>query len=138
MVDVFCKTLTVIPDVAASILNMAPTCRVAFTGGALGEIAVTPLKKIPGVTVGDGQVRVSYNGLELLLENLRSDGELSMNGTLLLAPSSDRVIRRADMTLNIKSEPFEKELSSLQAAFGLPLQQASPGRWYLRRTGSAQ
>ncbi|MDR2179870.1 MAG: hypothetical protein LBP21_06150 [Synergistaceae bacterium] len=132
MVDVSFGTLTVTPDVLASLMNMAPTCQVAFTGSALGEIAVTPLKKIPGVTLGSGRVTVSFNRQGILLEGLRSDGDLSMNGSLLVSPSAAPPIRWANVTINVKSEPFEKEMSFLQEL--LPLEQDAPGRWFLRRT----
>ncbi|MDR1979883.1 MAG: hypothetical protein LBQ42_14205 [Synergistaceae bacterium] len=134
MLDVSFKKLTIVPDILASLLNMAPTCRVAFAGNALGEISVTPLKKIPGVVIGSGRVAVSFNRQGILLEELRSDGDLSMNGSLLLAPSADRLIHWANVAINVKSELFEKELPSLEAALGLPLQQDAPGRWFLRRT----
>jgi hypothetical protein len=131
-VDLSFRTLTIVPDIVASLMNMAPTCRVAFTGSALGEIAVTPLKKIPGVTLGNGRLVVSLNRQGVLLEGLRSDGDLSMNGSLLVAPSASPPIRWADVAINVKSEPFEKEMSSLQML--LPLEQDAPGRWFLRRT----
>jgi hypothetical protein len=131
-VDLSFRTLTIVPDIAASLMNMAPTCRVAFTGSALGEIAVTPLKKIPGATLGSGRLVVSLNRQGILLEGLRSDGDLSMNGSLLVAPSADPPIRWADVAINVKSETFEKEMSSLQML--LPLEQDTPGRWFLRRT----
>ncbi|MDR1376860.1 MAG: hypothetical protein LBJ22_05065 [Synergistaceae bacterium] len=134
IVDVSFRTLTIVPDIAASLTNMAPTCRIAFTGSALGEISVTPRKKIPGITFGNGRVAVSFNRQGILLEELRSDGDLSMNGSFLVAPFANPIIGWASVTLDVKSEPFEQELPSLQMALGLPLQQDTPGRWFLRRT----
>jgi hypothetical protein len=130
-VSISFKNLTVIPDIAASLLNMAPTCRLSFTGCVLGDIPVLRMK-IPGVSLGNGRVTVSYNRGEIFLEELRCDGELSMNGSLVLVPSAERLIRWADVEMNVKSEPFEKELPSLQNL--LPLQQNSPGRWVLHRS----
>ena len=127
------RTLTVVPDVTSSLLNMALVCRFVFTGVALGDIAVTPRKKIPGVFLGNGRATLSLTAEEVLLEGLRSDGELALNGVLLLAPSGTPIIRRADVTLAVSSEPFEKELPSLQMAFSLPLRQEAPGRWSFRR-----
>jgi hypothetical protein len=112
---------------------MAPTCRISFTGGVLGDIAVTPLRKIPGVTIGSGRVVISLSAQGVLLEGLRSDGELSMNGAMFIDPSASRPIRWADVTMDVKSESFEKELPSLAELNLLPLQQDSPGRWLLRR-----
>lgn len=133
MADVSFRTLTVVPDVTSSLLNMALVCRFVFTGVALGDIAVTPRKKIPGVFLGNGRATLSLTAEEVLLEGLRSDGELALNGVLLLAPSGTPIIRRADVTLAVSSEPFEKELPSLQMAFSLPLRQEAPGRWSFRR-----
>lgn len=134
MVDVSFKTLTIVPDVVASLLAMSPTCRISFTGNTVGEIAVTPLKIIPGIALGDGSVTVSLNDQGILLDEMRSDGEMSMRGSLALSPSAERLIRWADVALDVKSEAFEKELPSLQMSLGLPVQQDAPGRWFLRRT----
>ena len=133
MVDVSFSTLTVVPDMIASLLNMSPTCRISFTGNTVSEIAVTPLKKIPGIVLNNGHTIVSLNDQGILLDEVYSDGEISMRGSLLLSPSGERLIGWADVALDIKSEPFEKELPSLQMSLGLPLQQDVPGRWFLRR-----
>jgi hypothetical protein len=133
MTDISFRTLTIVPDIAASLMNMAPTCRISFTGSEMGEITVLR-KKIPGIVFGNGRVAISFNRQGILLEELRSDGDLSMNGSFLISPSADPIIGWASVTLNVKSEPFEQELPSLQTALGLPLQQDAPGRWFLRRT----
>ena len=136
MVDISFRTLTVTPDMASSLLNMTPTCRFAFTGGALGDIAVTPRKKIPGIFLGNGRVAASFTdftGEKVLLEDLRTNGDLALNGTLLFAFSDAPFIRQADVMLAVNSAPFERELSSLQMAFGLPLRQEASGRWSLRQ-----
>jgi hypothetical protein len=134
MVDVSFKTLTIVPDLTASLLSMAPTCRISFTGSTEDDIAVTPLKKIPCVVLDYGGVTLSLNDQGILLDAMRSDGEISMRGSLLLSLSAERLIRWADVALEVKSEPFEKELPSLQMSLGLPLEQEAPGRWSLRRT----
>ena len=131
LADITFRTLSVRPSLLATLANMAPTCRISFTGNAIGEIAVTPLKKIPGIAVGNGRFSVSAGRKEILLDDLRSDGDLAMNGALLLDLAAERPIRWADVALNVKSEAFEKELPALQNF--LPLQQEAPGRWYLRR-----
>ena len=133
MGDVSFRTVTVVPDLMASLLRMSPTCQISFTGNTVGEIAVTPLKKIPGVALGNGSFIVSFSDQGILLDDVRSDGEIAMRGSLLLSPSSERLIGWAEVALDIKSEPFEKELPSLQMSLGLPLQQDAPGRWFLRR-----
>ncbi|MDR2174725.1 MAG: hypothetical protein LBO82_02160 [Synergistaceae bacterium] len=129
--DVSCKTLTVVPDISASLLNLAPTCRVAFTGGALDEIAVTPVKKLPGIDLGDGRAVVAAGRREIFLDGLRSNGELAMNGILLFDFSAMRIIR-ADVALNVRSEPFENEVLPFLKNL-LPLRQEAPGSWRLFR-----
>ena len=133
MGDVSFRTVTVVPDLMASLLGMSPTCQISFTDNTVSEIAVTPLKKIPGVALGNGSFIVSFSDQGILLDEVRSDGEIAMRGSLLLSPSSERLIGWAEVALDIKSEPFEKELPSLQMSLGLPLQQDAPGRWFLRR-----
>ena len=130
MLDMSFNTLTIVPDAAASLLGMTPTCRVAFTGAVIGDVAVTPLRKIPGVAPGNGRVVVSVNKQGVFLDGLRSDGELAMAGSLLVDLSTMR-IAWADVAMDVKSEAFEKNLPDLQLA--MPLQQDSSGRWLLRR-----
>lgn len=133
IVGVSCKTLTVVPDILASLLNLAPTCRFAFTGNALSEIPVTPFKKISGIYIGDGRVDISVGRQAVLLDGLRSNGDLSLNGAMALTPAAAQIIGWADVLMGVKSEAFEKELPILQQALGMPLQQEGPGRWALRR-----
>lgn len=132
--DVSCRTLTVVPDIVASLLNLAPTCNVAFTGASLPEIAVTPVKKLPGISFGDGRVTLAVSGQEIFLDSLRSNGELGMNGILLFDLSRMRIIR-ADLALSVRSEPFENEVLPFLKNL-LPLQQEGPGNWKLFREAS--
>ncbi|MDR3265025.1 MAG: hypothetical protein LBT15_03340 [Synergistaceae bacterium] len=133
LVNVSCKSLTIVPDLVASLFNLAPTCDIAFTGNALGEIPVTPFKKISGITLGDGRFTISGGAKEILLEGVQSNGELAMAGALTLAPNAGQLIGWADVMINVKLEAFEKDLPDLQAVLGLPLQREGPGRWMLRR-----
>jgi len=130
MVDVSFNTLTIVPNAVASLLGMAPICRLTFTGAVMGDIAVTPLRKIPGVALGNGRVVVSINRQGIFLDALRSDGELSTSGSLLVDLSAMR-ITWADVILDVKSEAFEENLSLLGSI--LPLERESSGRWFLRR-----
>jgi hypothetical protein len=130
--DIFFNTLTVAPDAAASLLGMSPTCRLTFTGAVIGDVAVTPLRKMPGVAPGNGRAVVSVNRQGIFLDGLRSDGELSMSGSLLVNLSEMKILW-ADLAINIKSEAFEENLSLVGSVFALPLQQEGPGRWTLRR-----
>jgi hypothetical protein len=117
------------------LLNLAPTCSVTFTGASLAEIAVTPVKKLPGIGFGDGRVTLVAGGQEIFLDSLRSGGELGMNGILLFDLSRMRIVR-ADLALNVRSEPFENEvLPFLENQ--LPLRREGPGNWKLfREAGS--
>jgi hypothetical protein len=133
MVDLSCQTLTVTPDLAASLSARVLVCHLAFTGGALGEVAVTPLKKIPGITLGDGRVTALLWGQELFLEGLRTNGDLELSGRLGITPS--RLLGQADLVVEIKSQAFEREFASLCAALGLPLRRERAGRWILREPG---
>ena len=135
MADISCGTLTVVPDIVASLLNLAPTCRVAFTGAALEEIAVTPVKKFPGIAFGDGRVVVTAGRRAIFLDSLRSGGELAMNGILLFDLSAMRIIR-ADVALNVRSDPFENEVLPSLKNF-LPLRQEAPGNWRLFREAAS-
>ena len=135
MTDIFFNTVTIVPDAAASLMDMAPTCMVSFTGAVIGDIAVTPLKKMPGVSPGNGRLVASINRQGIFLDGLRSDGELSMNGSILVNPSEMKIIW-ADMAMDVKSEAFEENLSIVGSALNLPLHQEGRGRWLLRRPRS--
>jgi hypothetical protein len=131
--DVSCRTLTVVPDIVGSLLNLALTCRVTFAGAALTEVAVTPLKKLPGAGFGDGRVTVAAGRREIFLEGLRTGGELAMNGILLFDPSTMLIVR-ADVDLDVRSESFENEvLPFLEDVLLLPLRREAPGKWKLFR-----
>jgi len=133
LVDIYFRTLTITPNVTASLLGMAPSSLVSFTGASIGDIAVTPLRTLPGVAPGNGRVAVSVNRQGIFLDGLRSDGELSAAGYLLLDPSEMRILW-ADMAMDVRNEAFEENLSILASVSGLPLHQEGPGRWTLRRT----
>ena len=133
MVDMFFDSVTVVPDVSASLTGMTPTCLVSFTGAVIGDIAVTPLKKMPGVAPGNGRCMVSVNRQGIFLDSLRSDGELSMSGSILINPSEMKIIW-ADVAMDVKSEAFEENLSLVGSVFDLPLHQNGSGRWLLRRS----
>jgi len=132
-VDMYFNTLTITPNITASILGMAPSSLVSFTGASIGDVAVTPLRTLPGVAPGSGRVAVSVNRQGIFLDSLRSDGELSAIGSILLDPSEMRILW-ADMAMDVRSEAFEENLSIAASIFGLPLNQEGPGRWTLRRT----
>ena len=132
MADLSFRTLTVMPDALSSALSFSFLCRLSFTDGAIGEISVTPLKKIQGIGFGDGRLTMSVRGGHVVLEGMRSNGDLSVNGDLFIDTSAEKMIQSAALTLNVKSEPFEKEVLPLLQNI-LPLEQEGQGRWVLRR-----
>jgi hypothetical protein len=132
MVDMYFNTFTIAPNITASLLGMSPSALVSFTGAVIGDIAVTPLRKIPGVAPGNGRVSVSVNRQGIFLDGLRSDGELSTGGSLLIDPSEMRILW-ADVAMDVRNEAFEENLSVIGAVSGLPLHSEGPGRWFLRR-----
>jgi hypothetical protein len=124
MADISLKTFTVVPDVSASLLNMTPTCQVAFTGEVLSPLRIA-------LSGGRAAISFSFRRREILLDGLRSDGDLAMDGALLIDLSGTRPIQWAEVAINVKSDALEKEFPSLQMF--LPLRQEAPGRWVLRR-----
>jgi hypothetical protein len=104
---------------------------VTFTEAALTEVAVTPLKKLPGIGFGDGRVTVVAGRREIFLDGLRTGGELAMSGILLFNPSTTRIVR-SDVALNVRSESFENEVLPFLRNV-LPLRREAPGNWRLFR-----
>ena len=81
---------------------------------------------------GNGRVVLSFNRQGIFLDGLRSDGELSMAGSLLADPSAMRIVW-ADVAMDVRSESFEENLPVIASLSGLPLHQEGSGRWLLRR-----
>ncbi|MBQ7155670.1 MAG: hypothetical protein IJR85_08980 [Synergistaceae bacterium] len=109
-----------IPQFIGSITGLAPKCRVNFKGCSV-QMGAT-------MNLGDGRVTVSATPSEINLEDLRTNGELSLNGSLAVNPSTQR-ITRANARVNVPDSlaPHMNMLKSF-----LPLVEDG-GRWYLRR-----
>ena len=114
------SSVTLRPRPAQSLMNLAPVCEVSFRGGSvqLGQV----------LTLGDGGVTVIAGRSEVMLEDLRTNGEFGLNGWLTINTQSMR-IGRADARLNVP-ESFAQNMSLLRNF--LPLVQEG-NRWYLRR-----
>ena len=114
------SSVTLRPRILSSILSFAPVCDISFRGCnvQLGQV----------LNFGDGGVLLTAGGSEMLLENLRTNGEFSLNGWLTVDSSTMR-ISRADARLTVP-ESFSQNMSVLRGF--LPLVQEG-GRWYLRR-----
>ncbi|MDR1741298.1 MAG: hypothetical protein LBR38_05555 [Synergistaceae bacterium] len=131
MADVSCESLTVRLDPTASLLSLAPTFHLSFTGAAVGDISMLA-KKMPGVSFGDGRAEVSVGLGGILIDGIRSNGDLSLSGLMLLNMGAPRPIVRAEVSMNVKDEAFETDtLSNLGKM--LPITQESPGHWVMRR-----
>ena len=119
MADISFGSLALRPRIAASILSLAPVFRIEFRGMnvRLGQV----------LNLGDGEMMLTA-GREILLENLRTNGDFAVNGSLAVNPSAWR-ITQADAGLDIP-ENFAGSMEMLKNF--LPLEQVG-GRWYLRR-----
>ena len=120
MVNFKFSSITLRPRPAQSLMNLAPVCEVSFRGGSvqLGQV----------LNIGDGGVTVIAGRSEVMLEDLRTNGEFGLNGWLTINTQSMR-IGRADARLNVP-ESFAQNMSLLRNF--LPLVQEG-NRWYLRR-----
>lgn len=108
------------PEFMGSILGLAPMCYVEFKGCSV-QIGTV-------LTLGDGHVMVRARMDEIELEDMRTNGELGINGSLAVSPSTQK-ITHAQARVNVP-EALEPHMGLLQSL--LPLVQDN-GRWYLRR-----
>ena len=114
------SSVTLRPRILSSILSFAPVCDISFRGGSvqLGQV----------LNFGDGGVTVTAGRSEVMLENLRTNGEFGLNGWMTVNPQTMK-IGRADARLNVP-ESFAQNMSLVQSF--LPLTRVGD-RWYLRR-----
>ena len=114
------SSVTLRPRIAASVLRLSPVCDVSFRGGnvQLGQV----------MNFGDGGVLITAGRSEVLLENLRTNGDFAINGYMTVNPSTMR-ITRADARLNVP-DAFSQNLGMMMNF--LPLVQEGDN-WYLRR-----
>ncbi|MBQ6918874.1 MAG: hypothetical protein IJQ74_00960 [Synergistaceae bacterium] len=120
MTDISLSSLTIRPRFWASILSLGIVCDVEFKGCniRLGQ----------NMNVGDGGFLLTVKAPQILLEELRTNGEFSLNGYITL-DSSTMKISHAEARLTVP-ESFSQNMSVLRNF--LPLVQEG-GRWYLRR-----
>ena len=120
MTDISLSSLTIRPRFWASILSLGLVCDVEFKGCniRLGQ----------NMNVGDGGFLLTVKAPQILLEELRTNGEFSLNGYITL-DSSTMKISHAEARLTVP-ESFSQNMSVLRNF--LPLVQEG-GRWYLRR-----
>ena len=120
MTNISLSSLTVRPRISSSILSLGLVCDVEFKG--------CNIRMGQNMNVGDGGFLLTVKSPQIILENLRTNGEFSLNGWLTVDSSTMR-ISRADARLTVP-ESFSQNMSVLRGF--LPLVQEG-GRWYLRR-----
>ena len=113
-------SITVRPAVISSILSMAAVGDITFRNSSvrIGQ----------SMNFGDGRFLLTASRNEILLENLRTNGDFSVNGYMSVDTGSMK-IGRADARIDVP-ETFAENMSMLKNF--LPLVQEG-NRWYLRR-----
>lgn len=114
-------SITVRPQLLASLLNLAPTCEVTFRGGA-AMVGQT-------LSFGNGGFLLTASSSEVLLERLSTDGDFSLQGFLTIDPAQMK-IGRAEAALRVPAS-FAGNMEMLKGF--LPLEQERDGGWFLRR-----
>ena len=119
MVNISAGSVTIKPDIASSLLSIAPVCDITFKGAGarLGS----------AMNFGSGGFLLTA-GREITLENLHTDGEISLDGYIAVSPSNMR-ITRANARFDVPEE-MSRNMSLLRNF--LPLVQEGD-KWYLRR-----
>ena len=114
------SSITIRPRIISSILSMALVCDINFRNFnvRLGMNA----------NFGDGRVLLTAGRNEILLENLRTNGDFSLNGYMSVDLGTMK-IGRADARIDVP-ESFAANMGMLQNF--LPLVREGD-RWYLRR-----
>ena len=119
MANISLSSVTIKPELTASILSLAPVCRITFTGGnvRLGQT----------MNFGDGRLLLTA-GREILLEDMKTNGEFSLDGYITIDTSTLR-IGHADAKLTVPEE-FSQNMNMMKNF--LPIVEEG-GTWYLRR-----
>ena len=119
MADVSMTSLTVKPDIVSSILSLSPVCGITFRGANI-RLGMT-------MNFGDGGFLLTA-GNEILLEDLHTNGEFSLDGYMTLDLANMK-IARANAKMSVP-EVFSQNMGMLRNF--LPIVQEG-GTWYLRR-----
>ena len=120
MANISLSSVTIRPRFISSVLSFAPVCDITFRDGSIriGQ----------SMRFGDGGFLLTAERNSVLLENLRTNGDFSLNGYMTIDTSSMK-IGRADAQIEVP-EAFRQNMDMLKSF--LPLVQEG-GRWYLRR-----
>ena len=109
-----------VPQWLGSVLGLAPMCQVNFKGCSV-QLGTT-------LSLGDGRVTVRASPGEIELEDMRTNGDLALNGSLSVNPSTQKIVH-ANARVNVP-DSLAPHMNMLRSF--LPLVQEG-GRWYLRR-----
>ncbi|MBQ3401776.1 MAG: hypothetical protein IJG65_00180 [Synergistaceae bacterium] len=118
MGNVSFSSVTLRPRFIASILSLAPVCDVEFRGGSVTFVVTA--------NFGDGRLLLTAGSNEVLLENVHTNGDFSLNGYMTLNVSTMK-IGHADARLD---PPEGMNMDIFRSM--LPLVREGD-RWYLRR-----
>ena len=115
------SSLTIRPRLLSSLLSLAGVCNIDFRSCniTLGQ----------RLNIGDGHFLMTATPSEVLLEDLRTNGDFRINGYLTVNTSTMK-IGQAEARINVPEE-FAAGLNLLKSF--LPLEQDKNGQWYLRR-----
>lgn len=115
------ESVTITPQMSASIMALAPMCAVSFKGGSMtmGQ----------AMDLGSGRFLLTAGRDEIMLENIRTNGDFALNGFMSMIPSTMK-IGRAEASLRVP-ESFESNMETLTNF--LPLVREGNGNWFLRR-----
>ena len=114
------NSITIKPQLLASVLSFAPVCEINFTGAGvrLGQV----------LNFGDGGFLLTAGREIILLENLKTNGDFALNGFLSFNLSTMK-LGRSEARLDVP-ESFNQNMPMLQSF--LPITQEGD-RWHLRR-----
>ena len=119
-VSIALNSITIKPQLLASVLSLAPVCEINFTGAGVrfGQV----------LNFGDGGFLLTAGRNGVLLENLKTNGDFALNGFLTFNLATMK-LGRSEARLDVP-ENFAQNMSMLQNF--LPLIKEGD-RWHLRR-----
>jgi len=114
------SSITIKPQFLASVLSLAPVCDIKFTGAGvrLGQT----------LNFGDGGFLLTAGRYEILLENLKTNGDFALNGFVTFNLVTMK-LGHSDARLDVP-ENFAQNMGMLKNF--LPIVQEGD-RWHLRR-----
>lgn len=120
MVNMAFNSITIRPQLLTSVLSLAPVCDIEFTG--LG------IQLGQRMNFGNGGFLLTAGRSQIMLENLRTNGDFSLNGYMSVNLETMK-IGTSDARFNVP-ESFAQNMDMIKNF--LPLVQEG-GQWYLRR-----